>query len=432
MQRAKDIPMGWPRPKRKKLFDDLTSSPAAATHRLVFRKEALNFPIYRVPIDLPKYRLANGRTQAAQEEYVAKNGLPLTYFATDQESETVLRVQHELLWEMVKSTELFDYFQDHAHTQDEPLILSREGFVVNGNRRLCAMRELYYSDKDKYPHFEYVDIILLPPCIEKDLDELEARLQIQPDIKQDYTWIAMSCMLRARQQHYAYLDDDLARLYALDVKDVQTRLALLGLVDQYLESRGKSRQYDLVVKSEFAFAKLKRGRSQLKQPDKRDLFTELTFCLIDAGTQAGGRLYERVPEVLDHLDDLAGRLKKELNVSEGGSQQPDLGIDILGGTLSSDYAALSQAVSQPDSRDEVIEVLIDTLDEHKAIEAIQAKSNAVLKYLSQANAYLRNAVDSLDADTARQGLTEQLTAIEQSVQMLRQWLEKHAEASLSK
>jgi hypothetical protein len=388
-----------------------------------------NYPIYRVLIDLPKYRLANGRTQAAQEEYVAKHGLSTAYFATDFEKETVQRIQHELLWEMVRSTELFDYFQDHAHTQDEPLILSCDGFVVNGNRRLCAMRELYYSDQEKYRHFAHVDIILLPPCDEKDLDELEARLQVQPDIKQDYTWIAMSCMLRVRQQRYQYTYDQLATLYGFTVKDIQARLAILGLVDQYLESRGRPKQYDLVVKGEYAFEGLRKGRSQLKQPDKQDLFTGLTFCLVDASAEAGGRLYERVPAIREHLDDIALRLSKELSATDN-SVNPELDLELLGSTSGGRYEVLSQAVAKPENRELVTEILVDALDEHREIERIQAKANATLRYLGQANAYLKNAVNSLGSETARQGIGEQLQAIEESVLELRQWLEKHADASV--
>ena len=63
---------GWPKPKRVEEFLKLIPS-SSETTRLIFQDKLQSFPIIRVSIDLPKYRMANGRTASLQSEYLAKN-----------------------------------------------------------------------------------------------------------------------------------------------------------------------------------------------------------------------------------------------------------------------------------------------------------------------------------------------------------------------
>lgn len=107
------------------------------------------------------------------------------FFERDLESIEALEIQHDLLKQMLKknpNADLREFFVDNI--QEEPLILSHLGFVINGNRRLCAMREVREkkhkdSNRELYDRFQYIDVIILPPCDEKDIDELEAQLQIK-------------------------------------------------------------------------------------------------------------------------------------------------------------------------------------------------------------------------------------------------------------
>ena len=64
---------GWPKPKRTEEFTNLLAKPSGATERVVFQGQTIDIPIIRVPIDLPKYRMVNGRTASLQAEYLAKN-----------------------------------------------------------------------------------------------------------------------------------------------------------------------------------------------------------------------------------------------------------------------------------------------------------------------------------------------------------------------
>jgi hypothetical protein len=429
MAKNPDIKLGWSYPIRKKFLEDLSKQQGKNTYPIKFQStSAKPFPIYSIEIDLPKYRLMNGRTQAGQEMYLAKHPKLSPDFFMDVESEEAQRVQHDLLWELVEKTKLLDYFKKTSTSQDEPLILTYQGLVVNGNRRLCAMRELYYGDRKNYSKFGHVDVTLLPVCTDRDIDELEAYLQIQPDIKEDYSWIAKACMLRARQEKYGYTNIELMGLYGIPKKSIENILSQLALVDDYLVSRGKAKQYDVFYKEgEYAFQQLLKGRQQLKQNDEKDFLTAVSFCLIDNADAAKGRLYDRIPDVKDNLSTIADHLAKELK-PEPQPQKSDFNYTLLDSDTSgvSKYEPLSSCIGEPKNRPIVIDTVIDVIDSQKNQSKLYAKSNAVLHQVIESNTHLQNAINCVNEDTTKNGIEEQLHSIEKSIEEIRKWLSEDA------
>jgi len=164
MPQFDNIVLGWALPKRKMYLEKLVATQGRESKYswpLKFRNRQESFPVYIVSLELPKYRLENGRTQASQEDYLAKHpNLPPDFFRQDKESDHAQRIQHELLYEMLEKNNLKTYFKDIDNKQTEPLILSHEGYVVNGNRRLCAMRTLYAEKKERYGHFANIDVVI--------------------------------------------------------------------------------------------------------------------------------------------------------------------------------------------------------------------------------------------------------------------------------
>ena len=74
--------------------------------------------------------------------------------------------------------------------QREPLLITMNGVVVNGNRRLAAMRELFTERPGEFKHFSHVDCAVLPASITPhEMRETEVRLQMRPETKLPYGWI---------------------------------------------------------------------------------------------------------------------------------------------------------------------------------------------------------------------------------------------------
>jgi hypothetical protein len=176
---------GQPLAVREKELAELAKTKAERTYPVRFQHKQQHLAWHRVRIELPKYRIANGRTRAAQQDYIATNSLPAKFFDLSKtEDDQVQKAQHAVLLEMIRNSnpdkDLLKFFKKNE--QDEPLILDRKGFVVNGNRRLCALRELLAADPKAFQRYVHVDVVVLPACSPKDIDELEAQLQVQEDI----------------------------------------------------------------------------------------------------------------------------------------------------------------------------------------------------------------------------------------------------------
>lgn len=122
---------GWPKPARIEEFKKLLASPTGATFRIVFQGKTVDIPIIRVPIDLPKYRMANGRTTSLQAEYLARNpDAQPDLFSGDAELWDAQEVQHTLLLQLAKQSDLRRYFEDTSNKQVEPILLDENGFAV--------------------------------------------------------------------------------------------------------------------------------------------------------------------------------------------------------------------------------------------------------------------------------------------------------------
>ena len=435
MSATSHMPLGWPLPKRRAELKKLQTMPAEHKLKLTFQNQPQLFDVYRVQIDLPKYRLANGRTEAAQQEYLGLHSqLPEDFFSADTESEEAQAVQHDILSKMLGSdpaTNLLKYFS--THKQDEPLILCSEGYVVNGNRRLCAMRTLYYkadgTPNKEHLHFSHIDAVILPPCDDKDIDELEARLQVQPDIKDEYTWVAKAMMMRKRQEKHNYGNEELARIYDMQAKDVRDLLDWLACAEEYLSDRGKQKQYHLVENNRYAFEQLQRERRKVKRPDAKDLLTQVTYVFVDgpdndSGIEISGRLYSLVPKMRQYLPAIVTSLSEEIS-TQSTAEKPSPDGDLLG-EGEDDLGPLAAAVANPDNRNVVIEVVQDVIAGEESRTRQRKKANSVLQEVKKANQALSNAINFIGSESNTSGVSEQLRAIEISLAKLQEWLRKHA------
>jgi hypothetical protein len=254
---------GWPKPSRVEEFKKLIPS-STETARLVFQGRLQAFPIVRVDIDMPKYRMANGRTASLQSEFLAKNPKARRdLFSGDPELWDAQEAQHGLLLNLARQADLREYFEDASHQQVDPILLDENGFVVNGNRRIATWRDLLHDEQAKYGHFRHIDVAILPHCDEREIDRLEASLQIEKDIKADYSWDAEANMMLAKQKRDGFSNKDLADLYKMKESEVEELLDMRAYADEYLASRSKRDHWSLVSDAEFAFRKVAQSRQKI-------------------------------------------------------------------------------------------------------------------------------------------------------------------------
>ncbi len=418
--------MAWPLPRRQKHLQELLHGTAGAkpVARVNVWIEGTVQPmdVYNVPLDLPVYRLANGRTRAAQAERIETEGLPSNFFSADPDSSEALDVQHDILSQMVGEKSLLRHFEKNSQT--EPLYLTPKGYVVNGNRRLCAMRILVARDETKFRHFKQVQVVVLPTNDDAMIRKIEARLQVEPDVRADYTWVALA-MMRRNLREIPMTDDQIASLHDIKTAEVKKSIDMLEQAEAYLEWAGQKGKYSQVEKKMYAFDQLKKNREQSNGSAARvKLATNLSYLLID--DPKGGRLYERIPELFKNLDDVKEMIRQKFPEPPESEQEVDEDEhdELFGGDgdEQAEYNGLIATATHPTRKDDVRVLVQETLEEIESRERQRHDAEYCLRTITKAHTYLQAAYRSFDDNSVTEGIDKQLDGIDVAVQQIRKWL----------
>jgi hypothetical protein len=417
---------GYPFERRLKELSESKPAMPAATHALEVKGEKVELIKFRVPIELPKYRLANGRTASLQEEWLAANtDKAADFFESDPELDVVQEVQHGLLLSLVKEAELLTYFKETANKQIEPIILDEKGFVVNGNRRLSCWRDLYINHPAEYPHFAHIDVVMLPHCDDKEIDRIEATLQIKKDIKAKYSWEARAIMMRQKQKQHNFNDIDLADMYDMSEPDVRQARSMLEMADAYLKSRNMEHQWSEVSGAEEAFRQLHKAVKKASSTPETALLKNAAFALIDNPGATGGRLYGVIPKIQEHLPKVKEKLAAAFPVAQpqadpttqalfgGGPAEESLDVSF----------ALAAEIVKPENAAKVRELVVAVIETESELQRELKTAGYLLRLLSEANGRLQAAVsDGLRSDSTTTGALEQIESIETLLGKIRAWL----------
>lgn len=422
---------GWPKPSRTEEFKKLLTALPAATTRVVFQGKTLDLPIIHVPIELPKYRLANGRTVSLQAEYLAKNPeVRQDLFAGDPELWDAQEAQHHLLLQYAEQSNLQAYFEDTTNTQVDPILLDENGFVVNGNRRLATWREFLFKSPEKYGHFRHIDIAVLPHSTERDIDRLEVKLQIEEDIQADYIWHAHANMMLAQQKRDGFSNKELAELHRMKESKVQELLDMRAYADEYLRSRGKANIWSLVTEHEFAFRRIVSSRPKIAGIGNQEVFKQAAFVLIDSPDETGVRLYQAIPEIMTSLDQVKSKLQEEFQVKPATG---DLGLeDMFGGVKDSAAETpvdmpLAKEIQKPENADKARKIIVEVIESQRQLQKDSKTAGYLLDCCARAQALLAAAIkDGLRPESNLAGVAKQLDQIQAQVERIGKYVVQHA------
>lgn len=236
-----------------------TTGPKPATEVINFRDERRNNierSVYQVPIGLLRYRKDNGRIASDVMNYEKLNGpldekdaaaqAVLGQFLAAKDPEKVRDLTHSIA----------------AHGQNEPAIITCDGFLINGNRRKMVMERL----ANKPGGSEFMKVVILPgpddaggPPTLIEIEQLENRYQLQSEGKSEYYGFDRALSIKRkidlgfslREQ----LRDDPRYAHASEKDlDVAVRqhekdfLLPLECVDRYLELFNREKLYASISK----------------------------------------------------------------------------------------------------------------------------------------------------------------------------------------
>jgi hypothetical protein len=412
-----------PAHERKDLIAALAAKPVCGEQPTfdVYEGQRTMLPVVRLPLDVPVYRMANARTQTEQLAYITEKKTPPSFFAAGQDNEEAQQAQHNILRGFANATagSVKPIIEELERTkQTEPIMITPSGVVVNGNRRLTAMRELYSERKADFPSFAEVECMVLPALTEEQIDDIETRLQERPETKLPYSWINETLKIRRQLQQKSKKETDIADMRRKTVGDIRKALMALTYAEIYLKDWcGAPCDYRLVEKGgEQFFADLV-PRLKGKDGPLLEANLRMAWLLFDNRDSLGGRIYNFNKVLGEKAEQVLAQLAERLDVDDevGGSEYPEVETDELeidlGGETQDDYAALITLFDNPQRRDEVFDELkavcqtvIDSGQQSKA-------GKAALRAVQDANTRLTE-IDLATADPATHtGIDKQLDEI---------------------
>ena len=305
--------------------------------RVVLRGKPVDLPACRVHHDLLIFRLANGRTLGEQRQMIAERNLPDTFFQDDVVPAAQL-AQEEILGSMVDEMGLRQVLAKNGQT--EPLLITADAVLVNGNRRLATMR-LLARDGEPIAGWPFVEVAPLPapPIVtEADVLALEAYLQIQPDTKADYEWYD-EALLFDRLHNQGVTDADLAGQYERTVDKIQELRRMLALARNYLAAIGKPDAFTQLSKHKYAFDELQKVLAKETNAAKKALVEGFAFQHMQKAA-THGRRYETIPAIHAHLDAIVDRVANEAKITSATPSPLNLALGIPPSASDRPYAAV--------------------------------------------------------------------------------------------
>jgi hypothetical protein len=424
--------------KIKRLLEDRRHSPTQPVWQQKFMNQVYALPIIQLPIELPMYRLQNGRTLSLQDEYLAiHHDLSDDFFYRDMNSPEAQSIQHSLLMKLNENREIFSYFKNPSNVQVDPLICTNSGFIVNGNRRLSCWRTLYYEDKKTYKHLEYISIAVLPECDEKAIEQLEANLQIAPDIKEDYAWHTQVKLMKKHRDVNGEDLETIAKFFTINSgKEVNEWLDMLTYADEYLKWNGWDRQWSKVTEAEYVFRGIVQNRKGITSFLEKAFFEKLAFSYLNVSkndTSIEGRLYTKIPELRKYLPKIKIALTDELNIQNETIDESDDDSALLLGNESAsvDGATISitKMLEDAEIQKDAVKITEAVIEEQKSIEREKRDKNYLMEKVRKANTFLQDAIIAATAPNNQGlvvlGLDNQLDTIRDSVCRLKEWLKQH-------
>ena len=390
--------------KSKQVADEDSSNKNYYTIRQ-WRGKPLHRKIVSLDSEFLMFRIENSRTEIQQLAYIRKKELPKDFF-NDPESYYVQEAQEEILLDMVKSKGK-DLLEDlKTRKQEDPCIITYDGFLVNGNRRTAAL---------KYLEERYIDCIILPEdTTPRDIYALEQQLQISQDFREEYHWINELRNIRRGVEELGFTEKELASNLRLEIRELRIKLRILDLIDAFLVWKNSSGAYDYskLDDAKEIFQQLEKALKKYHNPIDQTNLRNAVFTLIE-NRPSVGRVYNYVMALIKHFDDVCLKIREKKKTADNLNNKTNSSEEssILDGLIGEDFKE-EEMFDNSNVADETASLLTDTIADVQAENRERKDSEAVYNGVSNALRELHGLIidqDTIKLDSVKMKLKEIIT-----------------------
>ena len=390
-----------------------------------FRGEPIELKVVSLEAKLLVYRLANCRTFSEQHNVIAKYKLDPSFFANGQESTRVQIEQHKILRKLTKNAKASIANIDEVldlEGQRESLLITSSGVVVNGNRRLSAMRELHASDSIRYNGFSHVKCAVLPPyATSDDIDDVEATLQARPQTKLDYDWIG-EAQLVSRQLEKNRSYDEVAFQLRRKPQEIKNLLHALKEAELYLsEWHEKPGHYSLVIDDGEQLFKDIPKQIASQDTQLQNASRAIAWSIFENADKFAGRIYNYNTAFGKHAQQVVDSVTEGLGIELSATNEAVNGefeVAIEEDEQVTDYLPFIQVLKDQETKDVAVELLVDACVTAIEQEKGKKKKDAALNSLAQIYSKLMAIDISMAGKSTYEPMVKQIRSIEDRLQII--------------
>ena len=330
-------------------------------------------PFYRIPIkQLLCFNVNNGRLAMDIKEWEKIQGRELD--ATDPDDTKIIR---KMLLDLDTGKTSILKEDIRKKRQMEPGVITHDGFVINGNRRMAVLLDLH--EEEPTGKWEYLEAVRLPSTVtEKDVWKIEAGLQLSKDKIAEYH--PVNELLKIKQGIDAKLsvDEIAAAMYGRTKDEITSSLARLQLIDDFLEFFNQKGNYGVIKKFGLHEYFIDLQKSVIAAWDKRGLsIKDKKVELIGAFALLAAQIKIQSPETgkkkekgITHWDiRKLGKIYADVDAKDACTQsvmqQIKKPLTVDPATLIDDFKSAEELINMKDQRDQPVRLI------EKATKALQ-------------------------------------------------------------
>lgn len=257
--------------------------------RLPYKGSEKEFSVYKIPLEFLVYNPYNGRIGTKVKTFEVKS------HKLNPEKYEDIKIIEKYLWDSKPDRNRKTMESLIKYKQQEYGIVSRNGYIIDGNRRASILNMIYrerdkYSKKNDVDHCQYFNAIILDDDADKkEILRLETTYQMGMDEKLDYN--ATEKYLKCKElMGVGYNTKDISLMMGDSESTIKKNLEILKLMDDYLDYYEYTGMYSMLEKREGQFVDLnnyvkayesKSGNAKTDWAPEQDDITEMITTSFD-------------------------------------------------------------------------------------------------------------------------------------------------------
>jgi len=235
---------------RVKYFDKKKKEEPYSYKDIYYQGGKKKLPVYRIDLEYLVYNRWNGRISSLVKSYEKEKGIEL-----DASDPKCIELIESFLLASNESANKATYNSIRDQGQNEYGIITRDGVIIDGNRRAMTLKKVAKDKKESPVYFLGVVLDELLSDDPKEIMRLETTYQMGEDAKVDYN--AIEKYLKCKDLSEYFNNSEIAKMMGeTSETPIKEYLGIMDLMNQYLKELGYNGIYTRLDKTEDLFINL--------------------------------------------------------------------------------------------------------------------------------------------------------------------------------